>query len=290
MFGVLYRAGLWHAKCSNIQLTDTLFGSIKIQCSTVKIQRDVFNIQLNAFNIQLNVFNIQLNAFNIQLNAFIIQRIQPIKFNLYTKYWKVRHKYNIKYRKTSRENIITVNTWLTIMADNSNPKCLNDASNLINTMLEKDSHTQKAALAMPQTVTRSNRNREVVNVPSVRASINSAVDRARSMIGESSSRDLCLRLNRRERLRATSSKPSSAATKKPRLEEKVFEFLCFTLGILVKMILCYFWKVWLLFVGLLKYRQQQVKRTYERNFVKLFNSNFQWYLRRELINEELRSL
>ena len=67
-------------------------------------------------------------------------------------------------------------------------------------------------------------------VPSVRASINSAIDRARSMIGESSSRGLCSRLNRRERLRATSSKPSSVATKKPRLEKKVFEFVLLHIG------------------------------------------------------------
>ena len=113
------------------------------------------------------------------------------------------------------------------MADKSNlrqlSKCLNDASSLINTMLENGSQPQQAALAPAQTVTRSDTTREVV--PSVRASINSAIDRARSMIGESSSRGLCSRLNRRERLRATSSKPSSVATKNPRLEKKVFEFV-----------------------------------------------------------------
>ena len=63
-------------------------------------------------------------------------------------------------------------------------------------MLENDSQPQQAALALAQTVTRSDTTiREVV--PSVRASINSAIDRARSMIGESSSRGLCSRLNRR---------------------------------------------------------------------------------------------
>ena len=113
------------------------------------------------------------------------------------------------------------------MANKSNlwqiSKRLNDASNLINTMLENDSQLQQAALALAQTVTRSDTTREVV--PSVKASINSAVDRAGSMIRESSSRGLCSRLNRRERLRATSSTPSSVATKKLRLEKKVFEFV-----------------------------------------------------------------
>ena len=132
----------------------------------------------------------------------------------------------MKYNHTSRETAKTVK--ITIMADKSNlrqlSKCLNDASNLINTMLENDSQPQQAALAPAQTVTRSDTTiREVVS--SVRASINSAIDRARSMIGESSSRGLYSRLNRRERLRATSSKPSSVATKKPRLEKKVFEFV-----------------------------------------------------------------
>ena len=65
------------------------------------------------------------------------------------------------------------------MADKSNlgqhSKCLNDASNLINTMLENDS--QQAALAPAQTAIRSDTTGEVVL--SVRASINSAVDRAR---------------------------------------------------------------------------------------------------------------
>ena len=45
------------------------------------------------------------------------------------------------------------------------------------------------------------------------------------MIRESSSRGLCSRLNRRERLRATSCKPSSVVTKKSRLEKKVFKFV-----------------------------------------------------------------
>jgi hypothetical protein len=106
-------------------------------------------------------------------------------------------------------------------------KCLNDASNLINTMLHNDTQPQQPALAPAQPVPRPETPREAVNVPSVRATINSAVQRARLMIGESSSRGLCSRLNRRERLRATSSKPSSTATKKPRLEKKVFEFVLF---------------------------------------------------------------
>ena len=109
------------------------------------------------------------------------------------------------------------------MADKSTlrqlSKCLNDASNLIN---DNDS---QPALAPAPTVPRPERTREVVNVPSVRATINSAVNRARLMIGESSSRGLCSRLIRRERLRATNSKPSSAATKKPRLDKKNFEFV-----------------------------------------------------------------
>ena len=81
-------------------------------------------------------------------------------------------------------------------------------------MLDNDSQPRQAALAPAQTITRSNRNRQVVNVRSVRGSINLAVDHAQSMIGESSSRGLCLRLNRRGRQRATSSKPSSVAMKR----------------------------------------------------------------------------
>ncbi|CAB3980212.1 leucine-rich repeat-containing DDB_G0290503 isoform X1 [Paramuricea clavata] len=117
------------------------------------------------------------------------------------------------------------------MDDKSNlqqlSKCLNDASNLINTMLDTDTQRHQPGIASAQPVPRAERPREAaVNVPSVRATINSAVDRARLMIGQSSSRGLCSRLNRRERLRATSSKPStSTTTKKPRLEKKVFEFV-----------------------------------------------------------------
>ncbi|CAB4014735.1 Hypothetical predicted protein [Paramuricea clavata] len=116
------------------------------------------------------------------------------------------------------------------MDDKSNlqqlSKCLNDASNLINTMLDTDTQRHQPGIAPAQPVPQAERPREAaVNVPSVRATINSAVDRARLMIGQSSSRGLCSWLNRRERLRVTSSKPSTSTTKKPRLEKKVFEFV-----------------------------------------------------------------
>ena len=112
-------------------------------------------------------------------------------------------------------------------------KCLKGFSNLINTMLDNDTQPQQPALAPSQPVPQSERPTEAVNVPSVtqresvRATINSAVQCARLMIGESSSRGLCSRLNRREWFRATSSKPFSTATKKPRLEKKVFEVVLF---------------------------------------------------------------
>ncbi|XP_028408567.1 uncharacterized protein LOC114531117 [Dendronephthya gigantea] len=116
------------------------------------------------------------------------------------------------------------------MDDKSNlrqlSKCLNDASNLINTILENDAPLQQPGRTTTQPVSREGRQREAASQPSARATmISSAVERARSMIGESSSRGLCSRLNSRERLRATSSKPRETAAKRPRLEKKAFEFV-----------------------------------------------------------------
>ena len=115
------------------------------------------------------------------------------------------------------------------MDDKSNlrqlSKCLNDASNLINTILENDNPSQQHGTTT-QPVSRERGPQEGTNRPSARATmISSAVERARLMIGESSSRGLCSRLNSRERLRATSCKSRGTTPKKPRLEKKVFEFV-----------------------------------------------------------------
>ena len=115
------------------------------------------------------------------------------------------------------------------MDDKSNlqqlSKCLNNAGNVINTILENDNPLEQHGTTT-KPVSWERGPQEAKNQQSARATmISLAVERASLMIGESSSRGLCSRLNSRERLWATSSKSCGTTAKKPWLEKKIFEFV-----------------------------------------------------------------